>query len=63
MKILNKPSKSAWWVKKKFTCKCGTRVQLEKGDKVTEDSDRDGSYIKFECPLCKQDVWISSEGR
>ena len=59
MKILHKGQRREWWEGKIGVCKdCNTQFQLEAGDKVSVQSDRNETLASIPCPTCKADVWV-----
>lgn len=38
---------------------CRTEVRFKRSE-ATLHSDRDGSFVKVECPTCKKDIYVDS---
>ena len=45
-----------------FTCnKCISRLRATLSEAKKTDSDRDGIFATFECPVCSKDIYIATE--
>ncbi len=59
MKILKQGKQKEWWAGKVGACKnCGTEVQVEAGDKVNEQFDRNEPLASVTCPQCESLIWV-----